>query len=140
MDNRFTESADKTTDKLTLGSFIAQKRKQRDFTLRGFAKEIEISPVYMSNIENGRRPLTSEDILERVASALLLCKDERLLLLDLAAKTKDIAIPLDLPEYINENDIVRVALRTAKDVDATDEEWQEFIEKLQKRTVKAASD
>ena len=118
----------------TLGSFITQKRIERDFTLRGFAKKIDISPVYLCNIEKGRRPLTTEATLERIASVLLLDKTERTLLLDLAAKSK--AIPVvasDLPEYINERDIVRVALRTAKDVDATDEEWQEFIERLQKR-------
>lgn len=39
----------------------------------------------------------------------------------------------DLPEYIMDKDIVRVALRTAKDVDATDEEWQEFIAHLEER-------
>ena len=61
------------------------------------------------------------------------------MLLDLAAKSKNIStVAADLPEYINERDIVRVALRTAKDVDATDEEWQEFIEKLQKRIEKNA--
>ena len=32
-----------------------------------------------------------------------------------------------------DRDIVRVALRTAKDVDATDEEWQEFIAQLKAR-------
>lgn len=32
-----------------------------------------------------------------------------------------------------DRDIVRIALRTAKDLDATDEEWQEFIEKLNRR-------
>ncbi len=31
------------------------------------------------------------------------------------------------------NILARVALRTAKDVDATDEEWMEFIAKLRKR-------
>ena len=41
-----------------------------------------------------------------------------------------------LTSHINERDIVRVALRTAKDVDATDEEWQEFIDKLEKRIVR----
>lgn len=30
-----------------------------------------------------------------------------------------------------DRDIVRVALRTAKDVEATDEEWQEFISMLE---------
>ena len=32
-----------------------------------------------------------------------------------------------------DRDIVRVALRTAKEVDATDEEWQAFIEMLKAR-------
>lgn len=32
-----------------------------------------------------------------------------------------------------ERDIVRAALRTAKEVDATDEEWQEFIDRITQR-------
>ena len=32
-----------------------------------------------------------------------------------------------------ERDIVRVALRTAKEVDATDAEWQEFIDRITRR-------
>ena len=51
---------------------------------------------------------------------------------DLAAESKG-RVAEDLPGYINANELVRVALRTAKDVDATDEEWQEFIEKLRRR-------
>jgi transcriptional regulator with XRE-family HTH domain len=124
----------------SLGSFITRKREERDMTLRGFAREIGISPVYLCNIEKSRRPLTAVDILERIADVLLLGKDEKALLLDLAAKSKSIPIvAADLPEYINERDIVRVALRTAKDVDATDEEWQEFIERLNKRIKKDGS-
>jgi hypothetical protein len=81
--------------------------------------------------------MTAEDTLEKIAASLSLDKDEKALLLDLAAKSGNIPIvAADLPEYINERDIVRVALRTAKDVDATDEEWQEFIERLQKRVKK----
>jgi len=122
---------------LTLGRFLTQKRAERDMTLRGFAKEVGISPVYQCNIEKGRRPMTAEDTLEKMASALMLDKEEKAQLFDLAAKSKSIPIvAADLPEYINERDIVRVALRTAKDVDATDEEWQEFIERLQKRIKK----
>ena len=64
----------------------------------------------------------------------MLNKDEKAKMLDLLAKAqKRPSVASDLPEYINEHDIVRVALRTAKDVDATDEEWQEFIQRLQKR-------
>jgi len=125
----------------TLGSYITQLRNERDYSLRGFAQKVGISPVYLCNIEKGRRPLTSEEILENMAAVLMLDKQEKALLLDLAAKSKSIPIvAADLPEYINERDIVRVALRTAKDVDATDEEWQEFIEKLQKRIKKSDPD
>ena len=45
----------------------------------------------------------------------------------------NVTVSQDLPEYIMDKDIVRVALRTAKDVDATDEEWQEFIARLEER-------
>lgn len=121
----------------TFGSFLTQLRIERDFTLRGFAQKVGISPVYQCNIEKGRRPMTAEDTLEKMASVLNLDKETKAKLFDLAAKTKSIPIvAADLPEYINERDIVRVALRTAKDVDATDEEWQEFIERLQNRIVK----
>jgi len=65
------------------------------------------------------------------ATVLILDKDDRALLFDLAAQSNSILVAADLTEYINERDIVRVALRTAKDVEATDEEWQEFINKLE---------
>jgi len=118
----------------TFGSFITQKREERDYTLRGFAGKLGISPVYMCNIEKDRRNDPADEILEKIAALLLLNKEEKAEMLDLLAKAKKKpAVAADLPEYINERDIVRVALRTAKDVDATDEEWQEFIKRLQKR-------
>ena len=39
----------------------------------------------------------------------------------------------DRPDYIRQHDIVRAALRVAKEVDATDEEWKAFMEMLQNR-------
>lgn len=124
------------SEQQTLGSFITLKRTERDKTLRGMAREIGLSPVYLCNIEKGRRPMTAEDTLEKIANVLLFNKTDKAMLLDLAAKSKSILVAADLPEYINERDIVRVALRTAKDADATDEEWQAFIDKLEKRIVR----
>ena len=54
------------------------------------------------------------------------------LLLDLAAKSRN-TVSADLPDYIMEKDIVRAALRVAKEVDATDEEWQTFMKMLKER-------
>lgn len=41
---------------------------------------------------------------------------------------KDNTIPLDLPEYIMERDIVQVALRKARDKNVSDEDWEKVIE------------
>ena len=39
----------------TFGSFLREKRMARGLTLRGMAAKLDLSPVYMSNIENDRR-------------------------------------------------------------------------------------
>jgi transcriptional regulator with XRE-family HTH domain len=121
----------------TFGGFIAKKREGHDYTLRGFAGMLGISAVYLSNLEKDRRRDPSDEIVDNIATLLHMSRDEKTEMLDLLAKAKKKpAVANDLPEYINERDIVRVALRTAKDVDATDEEWQEFIERLQKRIIR----
>ena len=122
-------------EKQSFGSFIRVKRLGTDITLRGMAQILDISPVYMSNIETDRNPAPKADILENLAKALMLDKREREIMYDLAAESKAYAaIPGDLPEYISANEYARIALRVAKDVDATDTEWIEFIEKLKKRS------
>lgn len=121
--------------KQSFGSFVRAKRLEVDITLRGMAQILDISPVYMSNIETDRNPAPKADILEKLAKALRLDKHEREIMYDLAAQSKNYAaIPGDLPEYISANAYARIALRMAKDVDATDTEWIEFIEKLKKRS------
>lgn len=121
---------------LTFGSFIRNKRLASEpyISLRKLAELLDISPVYMSNIENDRNPAPKDEILERMAELLRLSKPEREMLFELAAKSKTYtAVPGDLPEYISTNELARVALRVAKDVDATDMEWIDFIERLKKR-------
>lgn len=59
-------------------------------------------------------------------------KEEYEQLLDLAADSRQ-TVPADLPDYIRQHDIVRAALRVAKEVDATDEESTAFMEMLKSR-------
>ena len=106
----------------TFGSYVREKRMARGLSLRGLAAKLEVSPVYMSNMENDRRPAPTKEKMDRLIEILGLCQADTELLLDLAAKSKTQRVSADLPEYIMERDIVRAALRTAKEVDATDEE------------------
>ena len=112
---------------MTFGAFISAKRKELRLTLRETAKHLGIACGYLSDVEQSRRPAPEGDFVERISRYL---DHERLL--DLAAKSRN-RISADLPEYIMQKDIVRAALRVSKDVNATDEEWQAFIEQMKNR-------
>ncbi len=119
------------------GSYIHKKRMETEpyTSLRKMAEYLKISPVYMSNIENNHTPAPKDTVLERMSVMLKLDKSETEVLYDLAAKSKTyVAVPRDLPEYILQNEIVRIALRIAKDVNATDGEWKDFIDRLKARS------
>lgn len=127
-------------DENSFGAFIRGKRLELEqpISLRKMAELLSISPVYMSNLEVGRDTAPKKEILESLAQLLKLNKEEQELMYDLAAESKnykhETAIPGDLPDYIATHEYAKIALRVAKDVDATDDEWMEFIEKLKKRS------
>lgn len=115
------------------GKFIEERRKALRLTLRGFAAELDIAPAYMSDIEKGRR-YPPDKKLNEIAEILKLQEKEKAHMLDLAALTKAKTVSSDLPEYIMEKDLVRVALRRAKSGNLSDEGWQEVIELIDKKT------
>jgi len=118
------------------GKFLVRKRLERDMTMRGLAEKIGVSAVYLSKIENGRKHAPPEATLQRIADLLCFDRQETDEMHDLAALSKKKpSVSGDLPEYIMERDVVRIALRTAKDADATDQEWIDFTERLKKRMI-----
>jgi len=124
----------------TFGSLVREKRQSIGLSLRTLAAKLDLSPVYMSNIENDRRAAPSQEYLERMALLLQLDKPEREWMLDLAAKSKQNRVSADLPDYIMDREIVRAALRTAREADATDQEWQGFIDRIQPRMRSSGED
>lgn len=124
------------TKQQTFGNFLKKKRLEKEFTIRGFAGMLGVSPVYLSEVEKDRKPAPSNERMNQIARLLVLDKREIEEMYDLAAMSRSRPVVSgDLPEYIMENEVVRVALRTAKEADASDEEWLAFIEKLNKRKV-----
>ncbi len=114
------------------GDFIAQKREEKEITLRKMAELLDISAPYLSDVEKDRRNPFDMDKLEIVANILILSEEEKAVMLDLAGKKRNSVAP-DLPEYIMERDYVSAALRTARDLDAGEDEWQKFIADLKKK-------
>ena len=124
-------------DGTTFGAFIREKRinAEPSISLRKMAELLNLSPVYMSDIETGREYAPKSEVLTNLTRILKLNKSEQDEMYELAAKTKlNDPVPADLPDYISSNEYARIALRMARDVDATDTEWQEFIEKLKRRS------
>lgn len=114
--------------KTTFGLFVNNKRHEKNITLRVFANSIGISLVYASNIENGVRPAPTYEILLRISKTLVLNEDEKEMMFDLAAESKNTpSIATDLVIYINDNKIVIDALRKAKRLNISDEDWKDFI-------------
>jgi transcriptional regulator with XRE-family HTH domain len=79
----------------TLGQKIRERREELDLSLREFAKKLDCSPPFISDVEHGRR-FPSDGVLEEMA---------RLLKLDLAElKRHDPRAPLDEIKRMTEQD------------------------------------
>ena len=116
----------------TFGSFIETRRKQKQISIRKMAEMLGITPAYLSDIEKNRRYAPDKEKLLEIARILMLSKEEIDLMFDLAGKSKG-ELPPDIPEYIMDREIVKVALRTANQNNATDEDWKAFIERLKRK-------
>lgn len=114
------------------GDFLQKKRTEKEITLRKMAEMIGITAPYLTDIEKDRRNPPEMEKLETIARILNLSDEEKAIMFDLAGKKRNSVAP-DLPEYIMERDYVSAALRTARDLDASEQEWLNFVEDLKKR-------
>lgn len=114
----------------SFGDFIKQKRTSRGINLRKFAELLDIAPGYMSDIEQGKRNSPSTEKMKKIEEILELTEEETNLMYDLAAQTRENEVAPDISAYISSNDMVRVALRTAKNLQLSDCEWVKIIEQM----------
>lgn len=117
---------------MTFGEFIAEKRKAKGLIYRDIAEALNVSAVYVSDVEKERRNAFEMDKLNILTSVLDLTDKEKTIMYDLAGKQRNEISP-DLPDYIMERDYVRYALRTARDLKADEDEWLRFVEELKRR-------
>ena len=117
---------------MNFGEFISKKRVEKQITLRKMADMLGVSAPFLTDVEKDRRNPFDMEKLTQLAEILGLSNEERELMFNLAGKKRNAVAP-DLPEYIMERDYVSAALRTARDLDAGEEEWNQFVEELRKR-------
>ena len=102
------------------GEFVKEKRLGKEINLRKLAEILGIVPAYMSDIEKGRRYPPDKEKIYKIAETLSLTEEETNEMFDLAA-----------PEYIMGTEKARVALRMARDINASDDDWMKVIEMLE---------
>ena len=61
---------------MTFGEYLKQKRLDKEITLRGFAKLVDITPVYLCDLEKGRKAAPSMEVMQKMVSKLALNKEE----------------------------------------------------------------
>lgn len=116
----------------SFGEFLQKKRLENEITLRKMAKLIGITAPYLTDIEKDRRNPPEIQKLDKIAEILSLTEEEKAVMFDLAGKQRNSVAP-DLPDYIMKRDYVAAALRTARDLDADEDDWQKFVEELKQR-------
>lgn len=117
---------------LPFGEFVKQRRESLGKTQKGFAAEVEISPAYLSDIENGNRR-APEKYLDRFAKALEIREQDALNNFYDMAGISQRGKHSDINSYIDDKPSARLALRTAMDNDWTDEDWRELIARIKKK-------
>ena len=121
-----------TTAPANFGEFLQRKREEKQITLRKMAEQLGFSAPFLSDVEKDRRNPPELAKLEQIAEILGLDDNDKQTMYNLAGKKRDYVAP-DLPDYIMKRDYVAAALRTARDLDAGEEEWLQFVKELKER-------
>ena len=116
----------------SFGDFLRTKRLEKGVSFRELADIINVTAPYISDIEKGRRNAPVMDKLEKLSEYFGLSEEEKTEMFDLAGEKKD-DLPPDLPAYIKGNEQVVSALRTARSLGASEDDWIKFIEDLKRR-------
>lgn len=123
------------------GKFILNKRKEKGVSLRVMAKELNISISYLSDLEQGNKlpPNSSNERYKELISNIIkyfnMDSEDKERCLNYADNdlAKNGHISNELTNYIGQTPLASVALRKAKNLNCSDEDWKKIIENLDKK-------
>ena len=130
MDIKLFLSENPNLDERSFGQFIRQRREELEKTVRGFAAELDITPAYLSDIEKGNR-YAPKNYLDKLKEVLKISEDDEQEFEDLASVSRGSSFE-DINCYLGKTRMARVALRRARDSQISDDEWEKFINDIDK--------
>jgi transcriptional regulator with XRE-family HTH domain len=110
--------AKSATDR-TLGEFLRDARVAADLSLRDLAKQLDVSPSYLSDIENDRR-VPAEDVLRALAEHLTLDADT---LLAMAGRFGE-----ETERYMKKHPAAGILFRKISSKNLSDDALQKLLE------------
>jgi transcriptional regulator with XRE-family HTH domain len=119
-----------TQDSKSLGDLIREARTPKG-SLRDFAKKLDITPSYLSDIENDRR-IPAEEVLKRIAELLELDFDE------LMAKAGRFGEEAE--RYMRKHPTVGVLFRKLSESKTPDDDLAKILKKAEELARKRESD
>lgn len=117
---------DTMSNRNVFGDYVRQRRKEISLSLRHVAQELEITPAYLSDIEQGNRQAPCK-ILHRFIQILQIGEDEQQDFIDLAFRNHNTCAP-DLIQYLIASKEARMAIRLAIEKNIPGEKLLEMVE------------
>lgn len=119
-------------DQYAFGKYVRKRRKELGLSCRRLAEILGMSVVYLSCIELGTRkaPFSTKngkDYMEELVLHLRIKKEDVTTFYEMAAATRCTNISTDILTYLEANKSAQVALRLAKEVNLSDDEWKIFV-------------
>ena len=100
--------------------------------MREVARGLGVSAPFLSDVENNRRAPLTEERLADLGNVLNLNEQEKAEMYDIVGRQRGLLAP-DLNPYVTDRPYVNAALRTARNLEANEEDWQRFVADLVKR-------
>ena len=124
-------------ENMRFGAFIRAKRIKdpRELTLKDISSVLGISGSLLSDIEQGRRRPFDSERIETFSEYLHLTESDRARLYDLAARETG-EVPSDIEDtmmFSPIGDLARHALRLSNEGVVDEDDWREFICRMEQK-------
>lgn len=118
-------------DDFDFGKYLRAVRQAKGVSIRQLAKDVNKTPTYLSDIENGHNKPPDKELLEKIISELHIEDYPNLKnrFFDLAGRERN-DIPADVKDYIMSNQALLKIIRTAKDRPNSEQIWSQIAKTI----------